>query len=172
MVSACSPCPSIFHSHYRGNVRFLSWGDTPSATNLPVSLNFEPSKEGQGSWTIPPGAPTSVSVVHLDHDEDVFLDAEAFRPERWLENPDLTKYQFAFSRGSWRCLGMALAYAELYSSPASVFSKFGNKEVRDETDIGILELVGTTIEDVKLWGDCFLPVPKPGSFGVRAIVRS
>lgn len=67
---------------------------------------------------------------------------------------------------------MALAYAELYSSPASVFSKFGNKEVRDETDIGILELVGTTIEDVKLWGDCFLPVPKPGSFGVRAIVRS
>lgn len=46
---------------------------------------------------------------------------------------------------------MNLAYAELYiSCLASVFSKFSSKEVRDETDIGILELVGTTIEDAKL----------------------
>jgi hypothetical protein len=68
-------------------------------------------------------------------------------------------------------LGINLAYAELYTSClASVFSKFSSKEVRDETDIGILELVGTTIEDVKLSGDFFIPAQKPGSLGVRAVV--
>jgi hypothetical protein len=68
---------------------------------------------------------------------------------------------------------MNLAYAELYTSClASVFSKFSSKEVRDETDIGILESVGTTIEDVKLSGDCIIPAQKPGSLGVRAVVTS
>lgn len=67
---------------------------------------------------------------------------------------------------------MNLAYAELYiSCLASVFSKFSSK-VRDETDIGILELVGTTIEDAKLSGDYSIPAQKPGSLGVRAVVTS
>jgi hypothetical protein len=66
---------------------------------------------------------------------------------------------------------MALAYNEQYSYLASVFSKLGSKEVRDETDIGVLELVGTTIEDIKLWGDSFLPAQTPGSLKVRVIVR-
>jgi hypothetical protein len=67
---------------------------------------------------------------------------------------------------------MNLAYAELYiSCLASVFSKFSSK-VRDETDIGILELVGTTIEDAKLSGYYSIPAQKPGSLGVRAAVTS
>ena len=68
---------------------------------------------------------------------------------------------------------MNLAYAELYiSCLANVFSKFSSKEVRDETDIGILELVGTTIEDAKLSGYYSIPAQKPGSLGVRAVVTS
>jgi len=68
---------------------------------------------------------------------------------------------------------MNLAYAELYTSClASVFSKSSCKEVKDETDIGILELVGATIEDVKLSGDCLIPAQKPVSLGVRVVVTS
>lgn len=68
---------------------------------------------------------------------------------------------------------MNLAYAELYiSCLASVFSKFSSKEVRDEIDIRILELVGTTIEDAKLSGDYSIPAQKPGSLGVRVVVTS
>lgn len=139
---------------------------------FPYHLAFEPSKEGQRSWIIPPGTPTSLSVWHLHQDGDIFPDPHVFKPDRWIENPTLKKYQFAFSRGSRGCLGINLAYVELYTCLAAVFSKFGSKEVRDETDIGSLELFGTTIEDVALWGDCFLPVQKPGSLGVRAIISS
>ncbi|KAI8631194.1 cytochrome P450 [Xylariaceae sp. FL1651] len=48
-----------------------------------------------------------------------------FRPERWLPtNPDLDRcnhYLVPFSRGSRMCLGLNLAYAELYIALAMMF---------------------------------------------------
>lgn len=80
------------------------------------------------------------------------------------------RYQMAFSRGTRRCIGMNLAQAELYTCTAALFTNFGGKGLKGEKDLGTLELVGTTREDVDLWADLFLPTQKPGSLGVRAMV--
>ena len=52
-----------------------------------------------------------------------------------------------------------------------MFAKFGSVAVRDKKDIGILKLSNTTVDDIKLWSDCFLPIQKPGSRGVRITVE-
>lgn len=59
-----------------------------------------------GQWTIPRGTPVMQSSYLLHTDPDVFPDPFAFRPERWIENPDLKRHLFAFSRGGRGCLGM------------------------------------------------------------------
>jgi cytochrome P450 len=55
-------------------------------------LTFELSEESQRSWTIPSGTPTSVSVWHLHQDKNIFPDPRAFKPECWIETPDMMKY--------------------------------------------------------------------------------
>lgn len=106
-------------------------------------------------------------LVH--HDESIFPRADAFRPERW-EDPRLERYLLAFSKGSRQCLGMNLAWAEMYLWVSSVFRRFGSKDVRFEGDEGVLELVGTDLEDVAIVADRFVPIVKEGSKGVRVRV--
>jgi hypothetical protein len=71
----------------------------------------------------------------------------------------------AFSKRCRRCIGINLAYAEMYTCIASVFAKFGCKEVKGEKDIGTLELVGTTVEHVILRGRLFYTYLEAGVFG-------
>jgi len=65
---------------------------------------------------------------------------------------------------------MSLAYAEMYLLLAAVFRRFGSKEVRFESDEGVLELVDTDISDVEIVADRFVPIVKPESKGVRVRV--
>lgn len=122
---------------------------------------------GTKEWTIPPFTPVSMTSVLIHHDESVFPSSHEFRPERWLENPRLDKYLVSFSKGSRQCLGMNLAYAEMYLWLANVFRRFGSKEVRFDDDEGVIELFETTKEDVEIWADRFNPVVRPGSQAVR-----
>lgn len=75
----------------------------------------------------------------------------------------------SFSHGSRQCLGMQLAYAELYLMLASLWRKFGCKE--DKGDEGWLELYQTDKTDVEMAADRFVPYPKKGSKGIRIVVR-
>ena len=43
----------------------------------------------------------------LSHNEDIYPSANDFRPERFLENPRLDRYQLTFSRGTRRCIGVS-----------------------------------------------------------------
>ncbi|ORY17178.1 cytochrome P450 [Clohesyomyces aquaticus] len=72
-------------------------------------------------WTIPRGTPVMESLYLIHMDPDISPEPFAFRPECWIENPKLTKYLFAFSRGSRGCLGMNLAISELYVAMAYLF---------------------------------------------------
>jgi len=122
-----------------------------------------------GTWTIPPGTPVSMTIPLTHHNESVFPDSDAFEPDRWIGNNarQLDRYLVSFSRGSRGCLGINLAWIEMYLCIAGVFSRFGSKDVRDPDDVGILELFETDEGDVKLASDMFFPVPKAGSKGVR-----
>lgn len=118
-------------------------------------------------WVIPAGVPCSMSSALLHHDEKIFPSSKSFLPERWIEDPYLDRYLVSFSKGSRQCLGMHLGQAEICLWLSGVFRRFGSKEVRFESDEGILELVDTTIEDVEIWADRFIPAVKPGSLGVQ-----
>lgn len=60
---------------------------------------------------------------------------------------------------------------EMYLWLSSLYRRFGSTEVRFEGDKGLVELVDTTIEDVKIAPDCFVPNIKKGREGVRIRVR-
>jgi cytochrome P450 len=125
---------------------------------------------GDRDWTIPAGTPVSMTSVLIHHDESIFPDSKEFRPERWIEGPRLDRYLVAFSKGSRQCLGMNLAYAEMYLWLAAVFRRFGSKEVRFDSDEGVLELVDTDLSDVGIVADRFVPIVKLDSKGVRVQV--
>ncbi|RPB09341.1 cytochrome P450 [Morchella conica CCBAS932] len=63
-------------------------------------------------------------IVH--HNEDLFPSSHEFDPTRWLvpNAKELDKYLVSFSAGSRQCLGMNLAWAELYMVFARVFRRF------------------------------------------------
>ncbi len=117
-------------------------------------------------WLIPAGAAVSMETYSMAHDERLFPDSFSFVPERWLgpaavapDGKHLTRYMVAFGRGTRSCVGMQLAYAELYIGLASLFRRFERMKIF-ETGRG----------DIDCTRDRFVPRPKIGSLGVRVLV--
>lgn len=112
-------------------------------------------------WVIPSRTPISMTIIDINNDEDIFPQHEKFKPERWINPPptkdgsSLERYFVCFQKGSRSCLGINLAYAELYLALAAVFRTF------------TFELYQTDESDVRLAHDFFLPSPKLDSKGVR-----
>jgi cytochrome P450 len=127
--------------------------------------------DGNKDWYIPPGTPVSMTSVLIHHDESVFPNSRKFLPERWIGNPQLSKYLVSFSKGTRQCIGINLAYAELYVALARIFRAYGSEDIRFEGDAGYLELFDTTMYDVELTKDVFIPVGPDGSKGVRVLVK-
>ena len=137
-------------------------------------LRFNDAHGGK-EWSIPPNTPVSMTSVLIHQDESIFPDAQSFVPERWIENPRLDRYLVSFSKGSRQCLGINLAYAEMYLCLAAIFTRFGSggkDEVRMEGDEGVLELFETGPKDVEIQADSFIPLAAEDSQGVRIRVRS
>ncbi|KAL4902748.1 hypothetical protein BDW74DRAFT_169336 [Aspergillus multicolor] len=72
-------------------------------------------------YTLPPGTPMSSSSLLLHHNPTIFPSPIKFDPDRWIRNNGravtgerLDRYLTVFSKGSRACLGINLAYAELY----------------------------------------------------------
>ena len=122
------------------------------------------------TWSIPPGTPVGMTSVLIHHDESIFPDSKTFRPKRWIENPNLDKYLVSFSKGSRQCLGINLAYAEMYLCLFSIFRRYGSggkHGVKFEGDEGVLELYETELADVEIEADGFVALPRKGTKGVR-----
>ncbi|KAF2438280.1 cytochrome P450 [Karstenula rhodostoma CBS 690.94] len=122
-----------------------------------------------GDWTIPPGTPAAMTIPLTHWDESIFPEAHTFNPHRWLDGnaSHLDRYLVAFSKGSRGCVGMNLAWAELYLCAAGVFRRFGSKDSREMGDVGYMELYETDVGDVEMVSDRFFPVAREGSKGVR-----
>lgn len=118
-----------------------------------------------------------MSSIIMHHNETVFPSSHTFAPERWLAEPPehlrapllanrnsneketpLSRYLVSFTKGSRNCLGMQLAYAELYITLANVVRK--NEFVLFETDV----------EDVRPDREFLLARPKESSMGIRVKV--
>jgi cytochrome P450 len=119
------------------------------------------------TWTIPKNVPVGMTSVLVHHDESIFPDSHTFRPERWIENPVLEKYLVSFSKGSRQCLGINLAYAEMYLCLSTIFRHYGSlvrgedgsdKRVQSEWDEGVLELLTPERHEVEIAADGFIPL--------------
>ncbi|TVY93201.1 Cyrochrome P450 monooxygenase [Lachnellula willkommii] len=121
------------------------------------------------TYTIPPGTPIGMTSVQIHHDESLFPDSWTFRPDRWLApgSKALEKYMVSFTAGSRQCLGMNLAYCELYLAMSAVWRVWGSREVRGVDDVGFFGLWETDKTDVEIQSDAFLPIVRKGSQGIR-----
>jgi cytochrome P450 len=71
-----------------------------------------------GQYGVPAGTAVAVSMLLLHHREDLYPEPFAFRPERWLDADGRaikpgTYELIPFGGGTRRCLGAALAIAEM-----------------------------------------------------------
>ncbi|KAL4732999.1 cytochrome P450 [Aspergillus similis] len=122
-----------------------------------------------GRWVeyeIPKGTPVGMTSALIHTNPELFPDPHEFKPERWLDGAgkrhhSLDGYLLSFSRGSRQCIGINLAYAELYMGLGLLIRRLGHR----------LELFETTREDVEIHYDRFLPTPKDGTQGIRVLVH-
>lgn len=56
-------------------------------------------------YVLPPGTVTSISPLTLHMNPDVFENPYEFRPQRWIDNPKLSRAFMGFSRGTRSCIG-------------------------------------------------------------------
>ncbi|KAJ4469030.1 cytochrome P450, partial [Lentinula edodes] len=93
-----------------------------------------------GGHKIPPGTVVGMSSAFLHMNPDVFSDPYTFNPERWLTQDTSTMmFDFApFSKGPRICIGLNLAWCELYLIFGNIFHKFNmtllEAEVNERTD--------------------------------------
>jgi len=119
-----------------------------------------------GDWTIPPGTPVSMTQMFIHDDASIFALPKRFLPERWLgemEGQDpaqLRRFLVPFSRGTRQCVGINLAYAELYLALGKVFGLGGVE----------MALFETGKEDVEVVHDFFNPCARLDGNGVRVLV--
>ncbi|RYP69292.1 hypothetical protein DL769_005313 [Monosporascus sp. CRB-8-3] len=82
-------------------------------TVIPLALPRESIRdvEYEGSL-IPTGTTVYLNAWACNYDTELWSDPDAFRPERWIENPDAPL--FTFGLGYRMCAAHLLAYRELY----------------------------------------------------------
>ena len=119
-----------------------------------------------GAYTIPAGVPVGMDTYHMHSNEAIFPDHKAFKPERWLGNPKgpdgvkpLSNYMVAFSRGSRMCIGLNMAYAEIFAGLATIFRRHQ------------FQLFETDRSDVDFAVDMVSAQPKLSTKGVRVLVK-
>ncbi|KAJ3752765.1 cytochrome P450 [Lentinula raphanica] len=80
-------------------------------------------------YQIPPGTIVEMSTVFLHMNPDVFRKPYTFDPDRWLtEDADKMNQDFApFSKGPRMCIGLNLAWCELYLILGNMFRKLNMK---------------------------------------------
>ncbi|RMZ20733.1 hypothetical protein D0859_15263 [Hortaea werneckii] len=118
-------------------------------------------------YTIPAGTAIAMSIRDVNFDEAIYDEPRNFKPERWTavdrpataaDGSSLESHFVTFGKRARMCLGINLAYMELYIVLAQVFRRL------------VLELHRTDESDVELAHDFFLPSPKVDSKGVRVRV--
>ncbi|KAH0566183.1 hypothetical protein GP486_000415 [Trichoglossum hirsutum] len=91
-----------------------------------------PSGDVLNGYIIPPGTTVGMSSWLMHRNEDAFPEPDKFDPGRWLDPESaklLEKYLVPFSRGSRQCIGIPLAYCEIYVALGTFFRQFENLEI-------------------------------------------
>ncbi|OJD32106.1 benzoate 4-monooxygenase cytochrome p450 [Diplodia corticola] len=114
---------------------------------------------------IPAGSIVGMSSWTMHRTPSIFPDPDKFDPGRWMDpaaTRRLSPYLVSFGKDSRQCIGMPLAYCELYVTVATMFRSLG----------GDLEVHGTRPEDL-VFEDYFSGYhpEKANPFRVRRVAR-
>ncbi|KAJ4865711.1 cytochrome p450 domain-containing protein [Trichoderma breve] len=147
----------------------LSYGVTARIPRIASKENLIYQGQFNGhevKYVIPSGTPMGMSNAINHHNEEVFPDSNVFRPERWLDIEEAQRRRMessltSFSKGSRVCLGMNLAYCNLFLSVVALTLRVFPRT----------KLYETGIDDVKYDYDLFVPMPKKESKGVRVVIN-
>ncbi|KAK6825857.1 hypothetical protein PG987_013351 [Apiospora arundinis] len=85
---------------------------------------------GEGQMRIPAGTPVGMTTILMHTDETLYPEPHSFNPNRWMDvgaRKRLEKTYAPFSRGTRMCLGMHLAWAEMYIILSQVVQCFDLK---------------------------------------------
>lgn len=136
----------------------LSWGVSsrlPRISRTPVQYQNQ---------VIPAGTVISMNNNDVLMDPEIFPEPERFIPERWLagdgKNQSLDRFFVPFGKGPRSCVGLWLAYAEMYIATTALFSRF---------DFELFETDERTIAPVR---DYFTPHPDIGFYPFKVLVKS
>ncbi|PVH92548.1 putative benzoate 4-monooxygenase cytochrome P450 [Periconia macrospinosa] len=95
-----------------------------------------------GNFTIPKGTPVSLSPYTMHMDPEVFPEPEKFKPDRWLGgnlDPRMKRNLNPFLGGSRNCIGMHVAWAQMYLMLGTLFRPNKNYRLKlgdcDESDV-------------------------------------
>ncbi len=80
---------------------------------IPMTARRVASPWRLGAYGVPADTPVAISMVLLHHRSDLYPEPHRFRPERWLGRKPGTYEWIPFGGGTRRCLGAALAMAEM-----------------------------------------------------------
>lgn len=107
-----------------------------------------------------------MTISDSSHDPSIFPDSTAFIPERWLGDPrtpdglPLDRFMVSFGRGTRACLGVTLAWTEMYLVLGMMFRRFK------------YELFESSVKEVEVGHDFFIPITSLESKGLRVFVKS
>ncbi|THU85695.1 cytochrome P450 [Dendrothele bispora CBS 962.96] len=114
----------------------------------PLPRIVGPTDAKIGGFVVPAGTVVEMSCVFLHKNPAIFKDHETFSPDRWMGpgSKELETYLVPFSKGPRMCLGINLAWCELYLILGTLFRRLD------------LNLYDTTIDDFKTFKELFVPV--------------
>ncbi|KAH8896145.1 putative cytochrome P450 [Thozetella sp. PMI_491] len=116
---------------------------------------------------IPRGVPVSMTAINTLENPDIFPDPDAFVPDRWLplDAPEVRRRRKAlvvFGGGTRMCLGMHLAWAELYLGVSVVVRSLGASMKLHKVEFE---------RDIKITVDGFNALPSKDSKGLRVLIN-
>ncbi|KAF1974959.1 benzoate 4-monooxygenase cytochrome P450 [Bimuria novae-zelandiae CBS 107.79] len=158
----CPPCSVLENLPYLSAV--VAEGlrcETIFMTRFPRKL-VEPL--AYKDFTIPAGANIGCAPYLQNSNADVFPEPERYRPERWIEarerGENLGKYLATFVKGGRMCLGINLAYTEMYLTIAAIFHNFD------------LEFVDSGLENITTTRGYFFGFTDNYDWGVKFRVKN
>ena len=106
-----------------------------------------------------------MSMQDVLFDPEIFPSPETFNPDRWLdaeaEGKRLDRYLVTFSKGNRSCIGINIAYSEMYLIAAALVTRF-DMQLHDFNQKRDLDTVR----------DAFIGLPSKESRGVRVKIKA
>jgi cytochrome P450 len=90
-------------------------------------------------WDLPAGVKVYPAIALVQRRPDVYPDPDAFRPERWLDSEPESYAWLPFGGGIRRCIGAALAQAEMVEALRVIVPRTELQPLRAEEDPVVLK---------------------------------